>query len=48
MLTVGERHGLAPDAALPARDLLLDQDATGEHLAGLLGRRRDAAASWSG
>ena len=38
MLTVGERHGLATDAALPARDLLLDQDATGEHLAGLLGR----------
>ena len=37
-LTVGERHGLAPDAALPARDLLLDQDASGEHLAGLLGR----------
>ena len=38
MLTVGERHGLAPDAALPARDLLLDQDAAGEHLARLLGR----------
>jgi phosphotransferase family enzyme len=38
MLTVGERHGLAPDATLPARDLLLDQDAAGEHLAGLLGR----------
>jgi aminoglycoside phosphotransferase (APT) family kinase protein len=38
MLTVAERHGLAPDAALPARDLLLDQDAAGEHLAGRLGR----------
>jgi hypothetical protein len=38
VLTVGERHGLAPDAALPARDLLLDQDAAGEHLAALLDR----------
>ena len=38
MLTIGQRHGLAPDAALPARDLLLDQDAGGAHLAGLLGR----------
>ena len=35
---LGGRHGLAPDATLPARDLLLDQDAAGEHLAGLLGR----------
>jgi aminoglycoside phosphotransferase (APT) family kinase protein len=38
MLTVGERHALAPDAALPARDLLLDQDAAGDHLGALLGR----------
>jgi Ser/Thr protein kinase RdoA (MazF antagonist) len=30
-------HGFAPDPALPARDLLLDQDAAGAHLAGLLG-----------
>jgi aminoglycoside phosphotransferase (APT) family kinase protein len=37
VLTV-ERHGLAPDAALPARDLLLDQEAAGAHLAELLGR----------
>jgi aminoglycoside phosphotransferase (APT) family kinase protein len=32
------RPGFAPDPALPARDLLLDQDAAGAHLAGLLGR----------
>jgi hypothetical protein len=38
LLTVGARHGLAPDATLPGRDLLLDQDTAGEHLAGLLGR----------
>ena len=38
VLTLGARHGLAADAALPARDLLLDQDAAGEHLARLLGR----------
>jgi aminoglycoside phosphotransferase (APT) family kinase protein len=37
MLTVGERHGLARDSALPARDLLLDQDAAGAHIAELLG-----------
>jgi aminoglycoside phosphotransferase len=38
VLTVGARHALAPDAALPARDLLLDQDAAGDHLGPLLGR----------
>jgi aminoglycoside phosphotransferase (APT) family kinase protein len=36
--TVAARHGLAPDEELPGRDLLLDQDAAGEHVAGLLGR----------
>jgi aminoglycoside phosphotransferase len=32
------RTGFGPDPALPARDLLLDPDAAGAHLAGLLGR----------
>jgi aminoglycoside phosphotransferase (APT) family kinase protein len=36
--TIGVRHGFGPDPALPARDLLLDQDAAREHLTGLLGR----------
>jgi aminoglycoside phosphotransferase (APT) family kinase protein len=38
MLTVDTRHGLAPDPALPARDLLLDEAAAGGHLGRLLGR----------
>ncbi|HEV7656464.1 MAG TPA: phosphotransferase [Mycobacteriales bacterium] len=36
--TIGVRHGFAPDPALPARDLLLDQDAARDQLTALDGR----------
>jgi aminoglycoside phosphotransferase (APT) family kinase protein len=39
--SIGVRHGFAADPALPCRDLLLDPDAAGEHLARLLGRPVD-------
>ncbi|HST66398.1 MAG TPA: phosphotransferase [Mycobacteriales bacterium] len=42
--TIGVRHGFAADAALPARDLLLDPDAAGAHLTRLLGRDLDGCA----
>jgi aminoglycoside phosphotransferase len=40
--TIGVRHGFTADPVLPSRDLLLDPDAAGAHLARLLGRDLDA------
>jgi aminoglycoside phosphotransferase (APT) family kinase protein len=39
--TIGTRHGFGADPVLPARDLLLDPDAAGDHLGRLLGRDLD-------